>query len=125
MLNRFVYAITPFVLGLLLCACGNNPYRAVSEEGFRYQAAKISAQHFIVTVNGRAGENSAVEKHALVKAAQLCASLGYDWFEVIKLDTKNTDKQVRTHMEIWLDKGLRPDSQQAWSAEDLIKSTAE
>lgn len=126
MQKQLIYnAIFLMVLCLLFNACSNTPYRATSADGLHYKAIKISTQHYLVTVTSDNHGMSTVEAHALFKAANLCLHHNYDWFEVITQETETKRKRVIIRQEIWIDKGVRPDSDRAYSARDLVDTIVE
>ena len=81
-MSRFVLPIIA-AAGLTLSACASlAPYGAQTGPGGQgYAEQKIEADRYRVSYNG-VGNAGPVADYALLRAAELTAAEGYDWFEV-------------------------------------------
>lgn len=81
-MNRFTLPLIA-AAGLALSACASlGPYGAQASPGGQgYAEQRIESNRFRVTYNG-VGAPGPVADYALLRAAELTTSQGYDWFEV-------------------------------------------
>src|SRR6476661_5248930 len=81
-MNRFTLPLIAGA-GLALSACASlGPYGAQASPGGQgYAEQRIESNRFRVTYNG-VGAPGPVSDYALLRAAELTTSQGYDWFEV-------------------------------------------
>lgn len=92
-------------VAMMLAACaGAPPYQAAaSASSSGYSEQVIEADRYRVRFTGKAGmEKSTVQDYALMRAAELTAENGHDWFEVVNRDN---DADVRVRRDIETDFG--------------------
>lgn len=103
--SRTKYRFMFGALALTLAACAASPpYRpAANADASGYSEQAIEANRYRVRYTGQAGmEKAAVQDYALLRAAELTAENGHDWFEVVNRDN---DEDVRVRREIETDFG--------------------
>lgn len=99
--SRGKYRVMFGALALTLAACAANPpYRAAANaDAAGYSEQVIEADRYRVRYTGTAGmEKTAVQDYALLRAAELTAENGHDWFEVVNRDN-DADVRVRRGIE--------------------------
>jgi hypothetical protein len=82
------------VCALVLAACATAPlyHPAASALAPGYSEQKLEANRYRVTfTGGDATPAGKVQDYALLRAAELTLSLGYDWFTVVGRSTVNQD----------------------------------
>lgn len=99
--SRFKYKVMFGALALTLAACAAAPpYRAAANaDASGYSEQAIGADRYRVRYTGAAGmDKAAVQDYALLRAAELTAENGHDWFEVVNRDNE-ADVEVRRDID--------------------------
>ncbi len=75
------------LVSLLISACASeplSPYRAAKGSGYGYTEKSLSSNAYSVEFKIANGNLKTAEDYAILRAAELTTSQGYDWFEVKK-----------------------------------------
>lgn len=88
--------LTAITALLLLAACatvGPAAYGPADSKGFGYEETKVESDRYRVTYRGSGGMPAEqVEDYALLRAAELAAANGYDWFRVVGRDVTGEER---------------------------------
>ena len=85
---RTLFLTLPFV-AIAACATTTPSYeRAAGPEDYGYRDTAIESDRYRITYRGR--DAGTARDYALLRAAELTLSKGYDWFEVVGTDTERT-----------------------------------
>ncbi|WP_306251339.1 hypothetical protein [Parvularcula sp. IMCC14364] len=90
----------PFIAGfaaLALAACASTVpayQQAGSDRSYGYRDTAIESNRYRISY--RAKNSSVASDYALLRAAELTLSNGYDWFEIVSADTENSARRNGT-----------------------------
>lgn len=103
--SRGKYRVMFGALAFVLAACAASPpYKpAAHADASGYSEQAIESNRYRVRYTGTAGmEKATVQDYALLRAAELTAQHGHDWFEVVNRDN---DEETRIRRDIETDFG--------------------
>lgn len=94
-----------FLSFIFLSGCSQTPlYKAATKNSYGYNEAQIAPQHYVVSfMLANASNQKKAHDYALKRAAELTSEQGYDWFNVLDVQTKKhqgkTIKLASSHLQ--------------------------
>lgn len=85
---------------VLLCACASqsrSPYKPATNAGFGYKETLLGENYYRVEFK-ISGSTKRAQDYALLRASDLANTQGYDWFVVLKRDTR-TDREKTSPLQ--------------------------
>jgi len=81
---------------IFLSGCSQAPtYKAADKNKYGYSEAQIAPQHYVVSfILLGAGNQKKAHDYSLKRAAELTSEQGYDWFNVLDVQTKKHQKET-------------------------------
>jgi hypothetical protein len=99
-LKLFRIAVTILLTTVMLCACASHsksPYKPATNAGFGYTETLLGENYYRVEFK-ISGSTKKAQDYALLRASELANTQGYDWFIVLKRDTR-TDREKTSPLQ--------------------------
>ena len=91
MKNHFLLWLT---LAILSSCANQSAYQPAKANGVGYKDTALDATTYRVEYNTRSGSLHKAQDLALLRAAEITAEQGYDWFILTKRETKNNREKI-------------------------------
>ena len=108
-------------LFLLISACANQPLYgpASGPDQPGYSETQLADDRFRVTFTGFTTTTAdEVKNYAMLRAAEITTSHGYDWFKIVSQDTYHTDSRTEPRVTI----GVAPRAPSSMSVTWLVST---